>query len=315
MTILACMNSKIKSITSIVLFATYPTLSKFALESNSPAVVAFLTEILTGVILLFSFGIYPELKKIKRLHGHKALYIFISMGFLAGVVGPLSMQMGYSHSTVLNGVLIISLQTPILIILAKFFLKEKIHLNHVIGILVSVVGLVAYVTDLFTILPQFTKNDGYFLLAAFAFACSNILYKKKISHVSHELVLIVRNLIGGLAIFAGMIFFSVEGTIQTSFDQRSLLTIGLIVLVPIIMAQSLWYGALTKIKAREAAFFDTLYPLFAAGIAFIILGESISASQFIGGSIMMVGILISQFHWHLNRASWEDFRLQHFKQH
>ena len=315
LTILACMNNKIKSILSIVLFATYPTLSKFALESNSPAVVAFLTEILTGVILLFSFGIYPELKKIRRLHGHKAFWIFLSMGFLAGVVGPLAMQIGYTHSTVLNGVLLISLQTPLVIILAKFFLNEKIHLNHVIGISVSVTGLVAYATDLFTVMPHFSRYDVYFLIAAVAFACSNIIYKKKISHVSHELVLIVRNLIGGLTIFAGMIFFSVEGNIPVSFDQKSMLAIGVIVLVPIIMAQSLWYSALTQIKAREAAFFDTLYPLFAAGIAFVVLNESISTFQFIGGTIMMSGILISQFHWHLSRNSWQDFRLQHFKQH
>ncbi len=309
------MNNKIKSILSVILFATYPTLSKFALEQNSPAVVAFLTEILTGVILLFSFGIYPELKKIRHLHGHKAFFIFLAMGFLAGVVGPLSMQMGYVHSTVLNGVLLISLQTPMVIILAKFFLNEKIHLNHALGILVSLTGLVAYATNLFTITPHFSQSDWFFVLAAAAFAISNIIYKKKISHVSHELVLIVRNLIGGLTIFAGMIFFSVEGNIPVFFDQRSLLAVGLIVLVPIIMAQSMWYSALTKIKAREAAFFDTLYPLFAAGIAYVALNETISSAQFVGGSIMMTGILISQFHWHLSRASWQDFRLQHFKQH
>ncbi len=313
--ILPSMNNKIKSILSIVLFATYPTLSKFALEHNSPAVVAFLTEILTGVILLFSFGVFPELKKIRRLHGHKAFYIFISMGILAGVIGPLSMLMGYTHSSVLNGVLLISLQTPLVVILASIFLHEKIHLNHVLGIIVSVTGLVAYTTNLFTTLPYFTRYDLYFLLAAVAFACSNILYKKKISHVSHELVLIVRNLIGGLTIFAGMIFFSGEGQIQVSFDRQSLLFIGLIVLVPIIMAQSLWYSSLEKIKAREAAFFDTLYPLFAAGIAFAILGENITLPQFFSGTIMMTGILISQFHWHFSRASWQDFRLQHFKQH
>lgn len=309
------MNNKIKSILSVVLFATYPTLSKFALESNSPAVVAFLTEILTGVILLFSFGVYPEIKKIRHLHGPKSFYIFISMGVLAGVLGPLSMQMGYLHSSVLNGVLLISLQTPLLIILAKFYLKEKIHFNHVIGILVSVFGLAAYATSLFTVNPQFVFNDIYFLIAAVAFACSNLLYKKKISHVSHELVLIVRNLVGGLIIFVGMALFSVEGAIRVSFDQKSLLAVGLVVLIPIIMAQALWYSSLAKIKAREAAFFDTLYPLFAAAIAFAVLGEEITYAQFVGGTIMMTGILISQFHWHLTRAAWEDFRLQHFKQH
>lgn len=309
------MNNKIKSILSIVLFATYPTLSKFALENNSPAVVAFLTEILTGVILLFSFGIYPELKKIRKLHGHKALYIFIAMGLLAGVGGPLAMQIGYTHSTVLNGVLLMSLQTPMVIILARVFLNEKIHLTHVLGIIVSVVGLIGYATNLFKIVPQFSTSDGFFLLSAIAFAFSDILYKKKISHVSHELVLIVRNLIGGITIFAGMIFFSVEKNILVSFDETSLMAIGLIVLVPIILAQSLWYSSLTKIKAYEAAFYNTLYPLFAAAIAFVILGESMSIEQFVGGSILMLGVLISQLHWHHTGSRWQEFRLQHFKQH
>jgi hypothetical protein len=43
------MYNKIKSILSVALFATYPTLSKFVLERNSPAVVSFLAEILTGL--------------------------------------------------------------------------------------------------------------------------------------------------------------------------------------------------------------------------------------------------------------------------
>lgn len=309
------MNNKIKSILSVFLFAAYPTLSKFALESNSPAVVAFLTEILTGAILLFSFGVYPEIKKLRKLHGSKGFYVFLAMGVLAGVVGPLSMQMGYTHSSVLNGVLIISLQTPILIVLASLFLNEKIHFNHLLGIIVSLFGLIAYSTDLFVAIPHFTRYDGYFLITAVAYACSNLLYKKKISHVSHELVLIARNLFGGLMIFGGMIVFSVERKIAVSFDERSLLTIALIVLIPIIAAQTLWYSSLTKIKAREAAFFDTLYPLFAAAIAFVALDEKITYPQFIGGSILMTGVLISQFHWHFSREAWEDFRLQHFKQH
>ncbi len=309
------MNNKIKSILSIILFATYPTLSKFALAHNSPAVVAFLTEILTGCILLFSFGVYPELKKISRLHNHKAFYIFLSMGFLAGVVGPLSMQMGYAHSTVLNGVLLLSLQTPFMVILAKIMLREKIHFNHVVGIFISLIGLAAYSTDLFSVKPHFSLNDSYFVLAAVAFAFANILYKKKISHVSHELVLIVRNIIGGLTIFAGMMFFSVEGSITVSFDQDSLLAIGLIVAIPIIAAQSLWYAALTKIKGSEAAFYDALYPLFATAVAFVFMREEVHYAQFVGGTIVMAGILVSQMHLHFDKVAWQDFRLQHFKQH
>lgn len=309
------MKNKIKSILAVALFATYPTLSKFVLEHNSPAVVSFLTEILTGVLLLFSFGFLPEIKKFLHLRERKALWILISMGLLAGTVGPVAMQMGFAHSSVLNGVLLISLQSPLVIILSRIFLKEKIRANHIVGILAVIIGLVAYNTNLFSVRPHFSVYDSYFLLAAIAYSVSNIIYKKKISHVSHELALLIRNLFGGLMIFGAISLFSLESSVRVSFDAQSLIGIGLIVVIPILIAQSLWYSALEKIKSTEAAFFDALYPMFAAGIAFFARGESMTFEQIVGGAIMMGGILFSQIHWHGHPTAWHEVRLQHFKQH
>lgn len=309
------MRHKIKSILAVALFATYPTLSKFVLENNSPAVVSFLTEILTGALLLFSFGFLPEMKKFLRLRERRALWIVIALGFFAGTIGPVAMQMGFAHSSVLNGVLLLSLQSPLVIILSRFFLKEKIRNNHIIGIFFVMIGLVAYNTDLFTARPHFSPFDVYFLIAAVVYALSVVIYKKKLSHVSHELALIIRNLFGGLMIFAGITLFSLESNVRVSFDMQSLIGITLIVAIPILAAQTLWYTSLEKIKSTEAAFFDTLYPLFAASIAFLVRGETITSEQIIGGSIMMFGVLLSQVHWHGHLTAWREVRLQQFKQH
>ncbi len=289
------------------------------LERNSPAVVTLLTELITAALLIFIFGFFPELKKYSKLTRTKGMSALVGMGVLAGVCGPLFSLIGYSNSAVLNGVLLITLQSPIVILGSAFFLREKIRWNHTLGMIVLIIGLIAYETKFFLVWPQFVWNDLFFFLSAVAFAASNIIYKKHLSHISHELVLIIRNLIGGLLIFAGLILFSTEGAVRVSFDFQSLTGIGLIVLVPIIIAQSLWYTSLEKVKNSEAAFFDTLYPLFATLFAFILRHEVVSREQIIGGIIMIVGLMIAQIHWrrmpgepilHRNHV-----RLQYFKQH
>jgi drug/metabolite transporter (DMT)-like permease len=222
--------------------------------------------------------------------------------------------MGYLHSSVLNGVLLISLQSPLSIILSHFFLREKIRINQALGIGVILIGFIAYNTNFFADRLHLSLTDGYFILAAVAFAVSNLIYKKKLSHISHELALITRNLIGGLAIFLGITLFSLESNVRVSFDTQSLIGIGLIVLVPILLAQSLWYTSLEKIKSTEAAFFDTLYPLFAALIAYVSRGESITLPQLEGTMVILAGVLLSQIHWHWHPSAWREIRLQQFKQ-
>jgi drug/metabolite transporter (DMT)-like permease len=100
-----------------------------------------------------------------------------------------------------------------------------------------------------------------------------------------------------------------------SFDQGSLIGIALIVLFPIIAAQSLWYISLEKIKNADAALLTSLYPLFAALIAYFALNENIAWYQMIGGAIMIVGLIISHYHLALHKIHKDHIHLQGFKYH
>ncbi|KKW42820.1 MAG: Membrane protein containing DUF6, transmembrane [Candidatus Magasanikbacteria bacterium GW2011_GWA2_56_11] len=308
------MADKIKCLASVALFAAYPALAKLVLENNSPAVVTFLTEILSVAVLLLVFGIFPEFKKILALRHREGLGPLFIMGLLAGVAGPLFSLMGFRHSSVLNGVLLISLQTPLVLALAYIFLRERVRAAHLAGMGLLAFGLVLYSTDLLRLTPQFTPNDIYFVLAAVSFGVSNIIYKRKLSHIAHELILINRNLLGALVIFAGLIFFSAEETVRVSFDPASLAGIALIVVVPIILAQTLWYSSLEKIKSSEAGFFDALYPVFATLIAFIFLREAVGLAELAGGAIMVAGLIASEVPLH-SRWLRQHQGLQSFKQH
>lgn len=309
------MNHKIKCLSAIFLFATYPTLSKFVLEKNSPIVLTFLTEILSVAVLIFVFGFFPELKKYLAMKKKKNLVYLLGMGIFAGVLGPLLNLTGLAHSSVINLVVLVSLQTPITVLLSYIFLKEKINASYFAGVLLSILGIGIYGTDFFQLPLQFTWNDLYFVAAALAFSAGDVLYKKKLSHISHEMVLISRNLFGALIIFLAIVLFSAETQFAVSFDQVSMIGIILIVLIPIIIAQTLWYGSLEKIKTNQAAVFDSMYLVFASMIAYIVLGEEVRFYQLLGGVVMVAGLVVSQLTFRIHFLDNYRLKLQSFKQH
>ena len=100
-----------------------------------------------------------------------------------------------------------------------------------------------------------------------------------------------------------------------SFDTESLFGMGLIVLLPIIAAQGLWYFSLEKIKNTEAALLNSLYPIFATLIAFFALHENIVWYQILGGGIMIGGLMISHVHFSHHKMYPDHLRLQSFKHH
>mgnify|MGYP001586837001 FL=1 len=116
--------------------------------------------------------------------------------------------------------------------------------------------------------------------------------------MSHELILLSRNLLGGLFILLGIMIFSVEIPMELSLNREAMLGIGLIVLLPMLFGQTLWYSALEYINAKEAAFIDALYPISSAAVAYLILGEHLNLFELLGGGIMILGLIISQIHAH-----------------
>lgn len=275
-----------------ILFSTYPTFTKLLVSENHPLAIVAATGIATGFLITLVFGAATEGKKIikaKRTDGW-----LILLALLSGAIGPTLLLRGLERSSVANAVLILSFTTPIAAILSAFVLREKLKKAHFMGLLVLFFGMTIYSTDLYRLPIHFSLNDIFILAAALAYAMSNIIYKKKLSHLSHEMIVLSRNLFGGLMILLFIPVFSLEVPIQLTFDTQTIVAFALLVLVSITSAQWLWYTALEHIKIRDGAFIDSLYPLFATAIAFLILKEAPTSGQLVGSLVVVVGLILSQ---------------------
>ncbi|MBI5728274.1 MAG: DMT family transporter [Candidatus Magasanikbacteria bacterium] len=191
--------------------------------------------------------------------------------------------------------MIITFCTPLISVsLSHIFLREKITRSFVAGFVLLFLGIIISSTNLFQAFFHFSWNDLYFATAALVYAGSDIIYKKTLTNVSHEFILLGRNLFGSIFLLLGIAIFSLEVPIQFAFEPVTFIRLGLIVLIPVLVGQTLWYTAIDHIKIREATIIDSLYPLFSALIAYVVLRENIMPAQVVGGLLMLSGLLVSQ---------------------
>lgn len=97
-----------------------------------------------------------------------------------------------------------------------------------------------------------------------------------------------------------MMFLPIGGASMIHFDYASLTLHhwGGLVYLSIgtsIFAYFLWYYALGRIEASKVAIFANLQPVLTTVLSFVLLGQSISIWFIIGGTIALVGVILTQF--------------------
>ena len=93
-------------------------------------------------------------------------------------------------------------------ILAAIVLKEKITIQKILGVIIMLTGIYVVTSEGFTTGFQFQRGDLLLLLASLVWAVGSIIYKKYITHIPMELVLIIRFMTGSIVF--GLVLFVVQ---------------------------------------------------------------------------------------------------------
>lgn len=299
-------------LSAVVCFATYPTLVKLVLAQNESAPIILLVSLATSLVLMFVFGFLREIKQYIR-HKQQDPYLIL-IGLFSGAIAPLCIGMGLANSNVTNSVLITSLQIPFSAVLSAMILKEKISRIYKAGLIIFIIGIILYSTNFFQSGLLLSTYDIFFIIAAFCYALSDILYKKKLTHLSFDIILLSRSLFGSFFLFLANLVLTQNHTISLPTLPVTHVYIGLVILIPILLGQRLWYLSLKKIPAAKASMYITLYPVFATLFGFMILREAVTGTMLVSGIIMIAGLVIAQLHFKKHPSHSRHIHLQHFKQ-
>ena len=212
-------------------------------------------------------------------------------GVLAGLVlfaGASFQQIGIVYTNAGNAGFITSLYVIIVPVLGLFW-KHKVNPQIWVGAILAVIGLYFLsVTENFTISP----GDGLVFISAFFWA-GHVLLIAKYSPVTNFLFFALIQFVVCAILSLVTAWFIEITTIENIRMAAIPILYGGVMSVGV--AYTLQVFAQKRAHPSHAAIILSLESLFAALGGWIILNEELTFSLVIGGSLMLTGILISQY--------------------
>jgi len=265
-----------------VLWGVGMTLGKPAVEHFPPLLLMSMVYVVTGACLLRSLG------RIRTP--------FWKMLFLSAIVGPIQAgqtMYGYELVPASTAILIIQSQVPFSVLFGWLLAGERPSGARLAGMTLSFIGIVVIahspemVTSLWPLALLVGGSAAWALgqVAARLFSRdSGIVLTAGIALYALPLSLLASALIEHHQIEA----------IQTA-TERDWITFIIFAIGAFVLSYCLWYSLLRRYRIDQVIPFNLLMPVVGVCTSVILLGESISIAEFVGGAIVIAGLAFVVF--------------------
>ena len=202
------------------------------------------------------------------------------------------------YTTAINMALIGTTSSPIMaVIMARIFLKEKIGLLKLVGMLLCIGGVLFLLSkgNFENLLKlKFSTGDLWMLLAAFSFAVYNTLVKKKPASIS-PLNFLFTSFLSGTILMLPVFVWEVFNSSPVQWNKSLLLSILYLALGASVICFFIWNKAIRILGAGRTILFGNLIPIFSS-IAAVVdpqLQERFTWIHFISMLIVFSGLLLA----------------------
>ncbi len=199
------------------------------------------------------------------------------------------------HTQVINASLFNTAIPAIIILLCFLFNIEKTNKFQILGLIISVCGILAIITKLkLSILLSLNFNKGDLIMIGGVLTWgiySTLLKKKQFTLPLLTLVHVICTL-GLISVFPQFLYeYSNEQIIK--FDTNLVYTLIFLALFPSIGSYYCWAGAVSIIGANRAGISLSLIPLFSSIMAIVIYDEVFKFFHLIGAILIILGLFLS----------------------
>ena len=256
-----------------------------------PHLLALLRWLMAAV--LFSLGNWGELRE-HRTQILQDWKHYVMLGALGMWICGAWVYIGGRTTVAVNIALIYAISPVLTVTASALWLKERITTLQLCGVLLALAGVLHVIlkgqwADLTAV--QFVAGDGWVLAAAVSWAAYSLLLKKWHSPLSASARLSVISLSGVLV----MLPFTVVEAIQNSLPVLTLPGFGLALAAAVIpgYAAYLAFSVMQReLGAARVSVMLYLGPIYAAVIAWMVLGEPLRLHHYVGMALVLPGIYL-----------------------
>ena len=236
----------------------------------------------------------------KEILSHKKYILdnisfFIILGITSITIFNSIVYYSLYYTQVISGVLMISTIPVWIMFIASILKIEKTNLFQIIGVILSLTGVVFIITkaDIKLIKSlDFNKGDLSMVVAMFAWATYSTLLRKKTYEIS-QIALLEIIIICGLVFLIPIYFIEMSSGNLIILGKPFILTLTYVVLFPGILAFLFWIKGIAIIGANRAGVFLHLMPIFGALMAMVIFKEKFMFYHSLGAIFIIAGITLS----------------------
>jgi drug/metabolite transporter (DMT)-like permease len=222
----------------------------------------------------------------------------VTVAILSGALAPAAIFQALELSPVNNIVLLGRLEIPLVLVLSRIVLKEKLQRYQKIGAVVILLGIIISVmrgrSELSIAGLTFGQGELLTIFATVLLSVSNVISKQQLSEVPLGINGIFKTSLGTFVFFWTAVALYGAGHFGEMFHpylwQWMLIYGGIIVVV----GQSFWLKGLRTVTVSSAALVSCFHPIAGMFFSYLILAELPTSYQVLGGGVILFGLLLSQ---------------------
>ncbi|UBF30320.1 DMT family transporter (plasmid) [Kovacikia minuta CCNUW1] len=262
--------------------------------------VLFVGNLCALLVLLIIYRHQWNREILRRLSRQERFGI-VTVAILSGALAPGLIFQALALTQVTNVVLVGRLEPPLTLALSIWLLQERVNRWEVLGAIAAFIGVVL------TIVLQpagairismaglpIGVGELSAALGAIALAASTIVGKKWLAKVPLGIYSIVRTGLGTIIFFCvALVLYGRDHFmgVLSPFLWQWMLVYGVVV---VVMGQSFWVVGLRAASVSTASIVASFAPISGILAAYFILQEVPTSAQYIGGSVILLGLLLSQ---------------------
>lgn len=265
---------------------------KYVVREMPPLLIMTLRTFFAGLVMMPIFLATPRSPEQKRSM-QRDFWLLAALGVAGVTLNQLFFTLALERTSVAHGSLIIS-TTPISILLmASLVRQERLTALKILGMAMALGGVA---------LIQFTpaKSEGASVLGDLLAMCGSLtfaaftVFGKKVMRDHSSVTINAFAYVGGSLLLVPAVWLIGGGADLASISWGSWLTVLYMAVFPSVLCYVGYFYALNYIPASRVAVFAYLQPAIATFMAVPLLGESISSSLLMGGTIALAGVAITQ---------------------
>ncbi|GAB6930644.1 DMT family transporter [Paenibacillus sp. JCM 10914] len=255
-------------------------------SSDTPTAVAGMYRLYLSAIIMLPFVPWKTLRSSK-MYSKDWKTVFLA-GLLLGLHFLFWME-SLVYTSVASSMVILALQPLFVMIGSYFMFKERASVLTVLCLVAALFGSIIIAWGDIGVSREALIGDGLSLVGTILVAAYMLVGQKVSQKINSILYSVVVFFIGGSVLLVYSLLNNLSLTNYTSSDWTYFL---LLAIIPTIFGQYIFNLLLKFIGATTVSVGIIGEPVLAIILAYLFLGEMISAFQFVGGLITLLGLLI-----------------------